>query len=960
MRKLAFFGFVLVLTGCPNPDDLAVDPVCRNGIIEGNEECDDGNGIDNDGCSNACIPSFCGDGITHETEDCDDGNTSNEDACVEDCQVARCGDGFTHIGVEDCDDANNADNDSCLTTCVANNCGDGIVNENVEFCDDGNRTDTDACTNACEAARCGDGIVHDEVEECDDGNTSDEDNCTNACQTARCGDGFVQAGEGCDDGNDIDDDECTNACASANCGDGILHEDEQCDDGNADETDACLTTCVRASCGDAQTYAGVEECDDGNEDSTDECTVRCTLARCGDGFIRVDVEACDDGNIINTDACTNACTLAICGDGIVHEGAEVCDDGNALQTDACLNNCEAARCGDGFTQEGVERCDDGNEIQTDACLVGCLPASCGDGHTQEGVEECDDQNNDNTDLCVENCQDAACGDGFLHEGNEDCDDGNLDNGDGCDDACGIQVDPTQDQVITRLLNGDAANASLSHVLVTYANASNLRERGFVVQAQRDGRALAIDVSAASIGVRAGDIINIDVTSTDSVGGLRRGDAVANLQILARNKPLEPWTHDLNGRQTLPTEAMAFWRVTARLTITADLIAAGTGYVRATANTAALTNRPEVQFRIHNSLQAGLWVENTCELTVTGVPLVRWFGNSQYTPTKLSEVELHSCPPTRLLSKAVVSATELRLEMRRNLLTNTVSADDFMISIDRLEPQLIVSAAEVRNGRFIYLTTAAQVPGQRYELRRVGEVHDLAGQNIEFSTAPVETFTGYRAPARLLINEFNANASGGCDLIEFRVTQGGLLRHSVKERNTVVHTFAETMVATGDIVVLHFKRGSTNCVQSNPEGLVPADETESKTQAAEAQVASNYDTAWDHWTTYNGLIATTNVISLVLDDVIVDAVLVSEASTGDAATASENAARRVAAANQWTTEAGQVPEGGFVDDNFNAHAAQGLKGAGTRNSSRSIRRTSPTDRNHKGDWTFGDSSFGRAN
>ena len=61
---------------------------------------------------------------------------------------------------------------------------------------------------------------------------------------------------------------------------------------------------------------------------------------------------------------------------------------------------------------------------------------------------------------------------------------------------------------------------------------------------------------------------------------------------------------------------------------------------------------------------------------------------------------------------------------------------------------------------------------------------------------------------------------------------------------------------------------------------------------------------------------------------------------------------MATANQWTTEAGQVPEGGFVDGDFNAHAAQDLNGAGTRNGTNSIRRTGQTDRNHKGDWSFG--------
>ena len=381
---------------------------------------------------------------------------------------------------------------------------------------------------------------------------------------------------------------------------------------------------------------------------------------------------------------------------------------------------------------------------------------------------------------------------------------------------------------------------------------------------------------------------------------------------------------------------------------------------APANTAVLADRREVQLRINNTLQDGLYVEETCELTVTGVPLVRYGGNSQYTPTRLSEVTLHSCPPTEPVAITATSATELRLEMRRNLRPETVSADDFMISIDRVAPQLAVQAAAVTNGRFITLMTAPQVLGQRYEIRRVGDVLDLAGQNIALSTQPIESFIGYRPPARMLINELNANASSGCDLIEFRATQNRVAA-ARRRRTAVVYAFPEVVVATDDIVVLHFNRGNANCVQSNPAGQTPGYEAESTSQFAQAQIAANYDTAWDHWTTDSGLTATDNVISLLLDDTIVDAVLVSDAPTGNAAAASESAARTVAAASQWTTEAGQVsPRVDLSTATSTLTPRKTSNGAGTRNGTNSIRRTGQTDRNHKGDWSFGASSFGRAN
>ena len=64
-------------------------PLCRNGIIETGEQCDDGNMVSGDGCSATCqieaTPTGCGNGITEGTEQCDDGNTANGDGCSAVC-----------------------------------------------------------------------------------------------------------------------------------------------------------------------------------------------------------------------------------------------------------------------------------------------------------------------------------------------------------------------------------------------------------------------------------------------------------------------------------------------------------------------------------------------------------------------------------------------------------------------------------------------------------------------------------------------------------------------------------------------------------------------------------------------------------------------------------------------------------------------------------------------------------
>ncbi|MEE9202668.1 MAG: hypothetical protein V3U31_05700, partial [Dehalococcoidia bacterium] len=62
----------------PNPD---CGGFCGNGVIDqGFEECDDGNGINNDSCTNSCTAAVCGDGIVWAgVEECDGGPNCTPD-----------------------------------------------------------------------------------------------------------------------------------------------------------------------------------------------------------------------------------------------------------------------------------------------------------------------------------------------------------------------------------------------------------------------------------------------------------------------------------------------------------------------------------------------------------------------------------------------------------------------------------------------------------------------------------------------------------------------------------------------------------------------------------------------------------------------------------------------------------------------------------------------------------------
>ncbi|MBZ5710469.1 SBBP repeat-containing protein [Nannocystis pusilla] len=434
----------------PSTDTNADPAVCGDGVVEGDEECDDGDADNDDACLADCTDARCGDGHVGPGESCDDGNGIDDDGCNNACAPPNCGDGQIG-GDEACDDGNDDNTDACLNNCVAAGCGDGVVWAGVEACDDGDGDDDDACLHTCVAASCGDGVVWAGVEACDDGNGDNTDACLDTCAAASCGDGHVGPGEGCDDGNAADDDGCSNVCAPASCGDGQVDAGEACDDGNADDSDACLDTCAAASCGDGFVWAGVEACDDGNADDTDACLSTCEAAGCGDGHVWAGVEACDDGNADDTDACLSTCEAAGCGDGHVWAGVEACDDGNADDSDACLSTCEAASCGDGHVWEGEEDCDDGDADDGDECPSDCLTPSC-----QNLLLDGDETGTD----CGGSCDACPTGSGCQVDG--DCRSGSCQAG-VCKDTCtqwirqfgsskddrafGIAVDPA-DNVLT--------------------------------------------------------------------------------------------------------------------------------------------------------------------------------------------------------------------------------------------------------------------------------------------------------------------------------------------------------------------------------------------------------------------------------------------------------------------------------------------------------------------------------
>ncbi len=238
--------------------------LCGNGVIDGDEKCDDKNAVDGDGCSSDCM-------TIEENYRCDEPGKP--------CVLSTCGNGELDSG-EECDEGeDNVDYDlspgACSTNChPAHYCGDGLWDEvdreNGEECDAGRDTSGEygGCTLDClRSLYCGDGVIQPEHEQCDDGNEADGDGCS-----ASCG---LEAGFACQTVSSKSE------CRSLLCGNGKLDEGEQCDDGaenNVGGYGKCNSEChFDTYCGDGIVQEGFEQCDDGAGNGSSSCSKSCEI-----------------------------------------------------------------------------------------------------------------------------------------------------------------------------------------------------------------------------------------------------------------------------------------------------------------------------------------------------------------------------------------------------------------------------------------------------------------------------------------------------------------------------------------------------------------------------------------------------------------------------------------------------------------------------------------------------------
>lgn len=513
----------------------------------------------------------------------------------------------------------------------------------------------------------------------------------------------------------------------------------------------------------------------------------------------------------------------------------------------------------------------------------------------------------------------------------------------------------------RALPNGPASVLIDGPLVTWVRSVALGTDlpGFAVQADQAGPALWVEVDPATLSPTpvAGDRVRFTVTQvgTDNTT-IRKAQVITGYTRLSSANPLGPLVQDVSGANNVVTNLADYELELVRtsVTVASSFRGAGTGYASARAETPAVFGEPNLELRVPQTVYEQLGLGINCTATVQN-PLWRFAAKAQLQAYGQAELAGLSCPAARVVSASAPRPDRVLITFDRPIQPSSVTTAGFQLSggLTVLQAQATTSV--------VILTTSAQIAAFSYSVDILGSVRDARGNAIDpsFNFA---TFSGAAPSAILRINEVNANITGGCDLVELRVVQAGLVDNWVlRSRDATIVTLSGLNLNRNDYIVVHANGTVAAC---NPGSA--GNETSPAGYPASG-FAANFDSAFDWYGGAGGIVATNTVLSL-LDPQgnIADAVLLSADATGMTAAASEDAAAGVAAVGEWSTPSGTVPPGGFVDDSFCAYAVPGLGRTGVDRLGNTIQRTNNADTNNQSGWaesllpTWGANNAGQSN
>ncbi len=354
-------------------------PPCGDGVLDAGEQCDDGNTVGGDGCTEECVvedgwgcdgePSdctfLCGNGVYDAGEQCDDGNDVDGDGCSASCEIERLALALYSTGVDDAEiPLADGATDTHWEVSVDGGAWAAALNDKNNFCA--------SCGGVWLEWPIGDPSTSRGITHPDHVRTTAPDQTFSWRQSftlpagARTDTATISYRVGYDDAsrNATDDGDLTgcdhtvwlNGTAYAMTASGLPHR-TQCEatiPAGAAFVDGVNTIEFRVR--NIATYYGFRL----------EKIEGTFLLGCGDGAL-AEGESCDDGNAVDGDGCSASCTIE---DGFTCEG----------EPSVCTEQVAGLECGDGVVASS-EACDDGNTTDGDGCSASCVVE---EGFTCEG------------------------------------------------------------------------------------------------------------------------------------------------------------------------------------------------------------------------------------------------------------------------------------------------------------------------------------------------------------------------------------------------------------------------------------------------------------------------------------------------------------------------------------------------------------------------------------------------